>query len=94
MRMLLYSCYDAKAALYGPVYCAPHNTSALRMFGDEITRNHDSLMSKYPGDFVLYYLGELDMSTGFILSVEQPVFLAAALEFLPSPAADMPAASR
>jgi hypothetical protein len=86
--------YDAKAALYGPVFCAPHNTSALRMFGDEITRNRDSLMSKYPDDFALYYLGELDSSTGFILPCEQPVFLAAALEFVSSPTAVEPTAGR
>lgn len=63
--MKLYSIKD-KGAGFTQIFLAPNNYSAQRMLTDTVNAPQPSLITQYPGDFSLYYLGDLDQDTGVI----------------------------
>lgn len=69
--MKLYSAYDKKALSYSPLMCFVDEISAIRTFESAV---HDSasIISRYPADFVLVYLGEMDERTGKITTLDVP----------------------
>lgn len=54
----VYSVYDKVAMAFLSLVVFPHNAPAVRAFREALTAQ-DSPLSKNPGDYELYYLGEL-----------------------------------
>lgn len=70
----LFSVRDLKAATYGQIVSLPNRHVAIRTF-QEWTRNPESFFAKYPADFELYELGELDQITGRLTTYETPDYI-------------------
>lgn len=81
----LFSVRDLKAATYGQLISLPNRAVAMRTF-QEWTRNPDSFFAKYPNDFELFELGELDQVTGRITVYETPDYVVRAADLLVSSA--------
>jgi len=62
----LYSIYDRKAAYYLPVFQQRAHADAERQF-TEIVTSSDTPIAKYPGDYDLVCLGEIDLESGQIV---------------------------
>lgn len=82
MKLMAFSLFDVKAK----AYCVPffvHNVNlALRSFGDAVL-DQSTGISKHPEDFMLYRLGEYDDNSGKLLSLNEPEFVANAVDFVP-----------
>lgn len=63
--MRIYSIYDRASGLYDSLLLLPADASATRIFL-EACGDSRSPISKYPTDYELWYLGELDTTTGVI----------------------------
>lgn len=59
----LYSIYDSKAEQFSPPQVYHNDMLALRAF-EGIVNDDKMLIKKYPEDFTLYYVGNLDDSNG------------------------------
>lgn len=62
----LYSIYDRKAAYYLPVFTMRSHADAQRQF-TEIVTSSDTPVSKYPADYDLVCLGQINLETGQIV---------------------------
>lgn len=65
MDQNIYSIYDSKAQAYLPIWLAPNDLVAQRMFGD-LVEDGQSNPSKHPEDFTLFRLGSFDPDQGVI----------------------------
>jgi len=79
----LFAIRDLKAATYGQIISLPTRAVATRTFS-EWTRNPDSFFAKYPHDFELFELGELDQVTGRITLLDTPDYVVRASDLLAS----------
>lgn len=66
--MNLYSVYDEVAQTFNAPFVEANHNSALRAFGLACT-DPQTILYKHPGDYYLYYLGELDVHSGEISTV-------------------------
>lgn len=66
--MNLYSVYDEVAQTFNAPFPEANHNSALRSFGLACS-DPQTILSKHPGDYYLYFLGELDVHTGEISTV-------------------------
>lgn len=64
MKTGIYAIKDACNG-FNVTFNASNNSSAMRMFS-EWCQNENSMYNKYPNDFDLYKLGDLDEETGNI----------------------------
>lgn len=71
--MLLFAAYDRKAQYYLPVFMARSEAEAIRMFSEAVIGS-DTAVSRYPAEFDLVLLGDMEMETGEIFP-KQPVGL-------------------
>lgn len=71
--MNIYAAYDRKAQYYLPIFQTRSDAEAVRSFTDAVVSS-DTNVAKYPADFDLIRLGEIDMETGQI-TPEWPVGL-------------------
>lgn len=77
----LYAIRDNKAQLIsGPLMIHPNDVTAIRQFG-QITDHQESDLHKYPDDFELIYVGNIDETTGAI-NTEHVTTLCTAREWL------------
>lgn len=65
MKMHLFSIFDSKAASFNVPFAAPTFGVAERNFKTEI-ESPDSMLHKYPEDYILYVVGEYDTDTGVL----------------------------
>lgn len=79
MINLIFSVYDTKAEAYGAPFTKVTKGAALRDFATA-ANDAETLVGRFPTDFVLYELGEIDLSSGKLKSHVQPVSLGFALE--------------
>lgn len=59
----LYSIYDSKAEQFSPPQVYHNDMLALRAF-EGIVNDDKMLIKKYPEDFSIYYIGNIDDATG------------------------------
>lgn len=59
----LYSVRDEKACFFASPFPASTNGEAIRSFSDA-TQDPNTLISKYPADFTLYYVADFNEETG------------------------------
>lgn len=71
MTRNIYSVYDVKAELYGPIILMKSHGEVLRGFQD-LCEDKNTMPGRHPGDFKIVYLGSFDDVTGF-LSATDPV---------------------
>lgn len=69
--MKYFSIYDEKAEAYGQLFPAFTHGAAERALKESMG-NSDSPHAKFPEDFALYFLLEMDENTGKILSISEP----------------------
>lgn len=67
--MRVYSIYDRKVREYGSLLLAPNNDVMVRNVITGV-RGSGSLMEKYPEDFQLEYLGDVDPNTGMLTAID------------------------
>jgi len=72
--------FDSKVEAYLPPRYYRAKGEAIREFSEAVNMN-DNGISKYPGDFTLFEIGEFDDSTGFITMLNAPVSIGNGLEF-------------
>lgn len=63
MIMQAYAVYDGKAGAYGQPFFAPTEGIATRMVLEAL-RDPNAMISKYPEDYTLYWIGAFDDSCG------------------------------
>lgn len=66
MLRKLYAIRDTKVGTCNPPCIFDNDAVAMRGFGDLVSRDKDSMIALHPEDFVLLYLGEIDLETGVI----------------------------
>lgn len=73
----LYSVLDNKSHLFSPVMQFRSDQQAIRYVA-EIANNPKSTIAKFPMEFDLFYLGNVDPETGNITSNDIPKFVISA----------------
>jgi len=79
----LFSIRDLKASTYGQLICLPNRAVAIRTF-TEWVKNPESFFAKYPHDFEMFEIGELDQVTGAITTLQTPDYIVRASDLLAS----------
>lgn len=80
MKQQVFSIQDNKTAFYHLPFFSPTHASGVRSFL-QLAQDSNSLVSKYPGDFSLFHIGEFDDESGQ-LSASMPVFVCSAVGVL------------
>lgn len=62
----VYSIFDRKLLQFGALVVDVNDYSVQRSLLDAVRSTPDSLMSKHPDDFDLYYLGEFEEGLGVL----------------------------
>ena len=74
MEIKVYAIKDVKAGTFNQPFLQPTHGTAERSF-QELVRDPQSFVSKYPEDYDLYFLGSFDDLTGGIKSEKNPVHI-------------------
>jgi len=79
MQLKIYSIRDAKAGIFHNPWMKNTHGEAERDF-TELTKDEKSMVSKYPEDFDLYFLGSYDNVTGKLEPLDTPQHVSKAIE--------------
>ena len=79
MKNKIFSIYDTVAGAYMAPWLCPTIGMALRNFEDLLSQ--DNAVSKHPGDYVLFQVGEFDDSTGVLTDHQDKINLGTAAQF-------------
>ena len=79
MLLKAFSIRDAKAEVFNTPFFQKTHGEAERSF-KKLAGDKDSMVSQYPDDYDLYYLGEYDDQTGTIKSLDTPQHLLKAVQ--------------
>lgn len=61
MRIVVFSCFDVAAGVYGRPQFYASKGLAIRAFTDEVNRQaEDNALQKHPADFQLFHVGYFD----------------------------------
>lgn len=71
--MQLFSIFDKKAQIYGPIFAAENGGVAFRM--TQLMQSRETLLAQHPADFALYSLGSWDPDAGKIEPNTAPLFV-------------------
>ncbi len=77
----VYAIYDSKAEAYMQPFFQDTHGLALRTFEIEVQKGEQSIISKYPADFTLFYIADWDEHKGVITAMTTPNSLGVAIEF-------------
>lgn len=77
----VYSIYDSKAEAYMQPFYAETAGLALRTFSNA-ANSPESVIGKYPSDFILFEVATFDDKTGSFDSYKQPKNLGLAVEYV------------
>ncbi len=69
MLLNVFSVLDVKAAHYGQPFYMANRASAQRALQMQIKQDKTSVISQYPADFQLFFLGTFDDDSGMFNSV-------------------------
>lgn len=81
MIHMIVSVRDSAMASYHRPFSVPTPAAAVRMFGDEVSRD-GSEMQRHPSDYELWHLGHFDDDSGVITPLVPPAMLARAKDFI------------
>jgi len=71
MKQRMYAIRNSKAECYNTPFFQKTHGEAERSFR-ELTRDSNSMVSKYPDDYDLWYLGEYDTTLGTVNALQTP----------------------
>ncbi|UOK21021.1 nonstructural protein [Chifec microvirus UA13_18] len=74
MKQKCFAIYDVKAESYGIPFFAATNGLAVRSFM-QLCEDSNSMVFKYPEDFTLYCIGEIDLFNGDFVLTAKPVYI-------------------
>lgn len=74
LQLQLFCIYDTKVENYFPPFAAANASEALRSFSDLLS-DSQSRLSKHPGDYRLFRVGEFHADTGVVLPLHAGVQL-------------------
>jgi len=77
--MKIFSVYDSKAEYYAQPQFSENKATALRAF-HALCNDMETQISKHPGDYTLFQIGDFDERTGTIKGDEAKTNLGTALE--------------
>lgn len=80
MRFKVFSVYDSKMEEFGVPMFLRSRGECIRAFSDVIGSS-ESPISKHPGDYTLFEIGDYDATTGAITMYEAKISLGLALDF-------------
>lgn len=81
----LYAIRDDKVGTFNPPCIVDNDAVAIRQFGDLVHDAKDTLITRHPDDFSIWYLAEYDDEKGlFASSVETLKVLARGSDFVKS----------
>lgn len=69
MNYVVFSAYDRKAGLYGPVFLAVNEVCGIRDFKQSLQRN------PYADDMELYVIGHFENERGTLTALDKPKFV-------------------
>lgn len=81
MLLKAYSIRDTKAEVFNAPFWQKTHGEAERNFM-ELVNDKNSMVSKYPEDYDLYYLGDYDDLTGKIIALESPTHIVKAIHMV------------
>lgn len=81
MKLEYYSIRDVKSSRFMNPFSAVNKELAERVIYLQLNDDHSSLVTAFPADFELYFIGTFDDSTGVIEPVK-PVFISNILDIL------------
>lgn len=81
--MKMFSVYDSKGQFYSNPFFAKSSAEAIRSFEMGV-RDPSTMLSKFPGDFILFELGEFDEVHASFKLLKAPNNLGCAVEFVHS----------
>lgn len=81
MKQQAFSVLDCKTGYFNVPYFSPTILSGRRSF-QEVCRDANSLVAKYPDDFQLWHVGEFDDVDGHLTSFDPPGMLCTAREYV------------
>ena len=70
---ILYTLHDVKAGSFCAPFVAENDAVVRRDLAPVVARG-DSMISRYPADFVVYALGEFDAPTGRLVAYDKPMY--------------------
>lgn len=80
----LFSVFDVKAAVFGPPLMFGAAGEAIRGFTMAV-RDERSMISKFPGDYQLFRIGQFDELHGVLVSEVPPVLIVTGAEVAGAP---------
>lgn len=89
MKHKIYTVYDSKVESYNTPFVLRSTGEALRWF-QTLTNDPETQFSKYPTDFSLFEIGEVDMEKCELLPYETKKSLGLAQEFKQKPIEQIP----
>ena len=75
-RVGAYCVYDRKGNIYNNPYFLSNDMVAIRQL-DMMVKNPETMISKYPEDYVLYKVGLFDLLTGELLPLKKEMIMEA-----------------
>lgn len=73
--MQLYSVYDKKGDEYSSPFKAHTHGDASRSITSTLMKG-GTMLNQFPEDYVLYYVGDFNVTTGLLTPLESPVHVA------------------
>lgn len=84
MELKIYSIRDSKGELYNQPFYQKTHGEAERTFR-ELTNDEKSMVSKYPDDFDLYFLGSFNDANGTFEVLDTPQHIVKAISLKQNP---------
>lgn len=79
----LFAIRDLKAGTYGQPFAVASRGVATRIFQD-MTKNPESFVSRYPADFQLFEIGGFDQDNGVLVPLQMPDYVVCASDLVTS----------
>lgn len=83
MLIKAYSIRDAKADSFSAPFYKNTHGQAERDF-QELTKDENSFICKYPEDYDLYYVGQFDVTSGKLETLDTPQHIVKAIQLKPN----------
>lgn len=80
----IYVTYDIKAEAYSTPMFEQNKATMLRNFTTVVNQKNNQI-NAHPEDFILYKIGEYCYNTGHIKSIEPPLHMGKAIDYLKKP---------
>lgn len=71
MSQMMFSIYDKKARDYSSPFISKTQQDAIRKVASTLQKG-GTLLSQFPEDYELYYVGGFDPDTGLLLPMDRP----------------------